>query len=135
MGEPMEVDTFSCIVCSAQHSLGELCTALPCSCLACVPCMVAHAAAQLDRACKGAAAAQEQGGSMREYAKGQAVLYLARDGSRQRALVAMVDQSMLPPSYGIQLPGAPELRFTEGTRLVPADVDPQHLSAGVWAGC
>ncbi|KAF6264521.1 hypothetical protein COO60DRAFT_1457625 [Scenedesmus sp. NREL 46B-D3] len=59
-----------------------------------------------------------------EYAVGDVVRYRQRDGKLCLAKVVQVDRSIQPWGYGVELEGNPDIRFTEGNRLLP-----QHLSS------
>jgi hypothetical protein len=118
------------ICCVGKHPVGELVCDLGCTacCLACTECASRHVQERLrpdhipDPLVDPAAT----------FKAGQAVLYKAREGTYQPAVVALVDASVQPASYAVRLEGAAAdaLRFTEAERLMPAEQGLQHLHQG-----
>lgn len=72
----------------------------------------------------------------RSFSKGEAVLYLTKDGRYVAATVAAVDISMIPPAYTITLDAEPsKFRDTIGPRLKPAAaMQDMHLDSE-WSIC
>ncbi|KAG2454545.1 hypothetical protein HYH02_000390 [Chlamydomonas schloesseri] len=75
----------------------------------------------------GGACTQQQQQQQQQHARarlpslhqpGDTVLYRTADGAYVEAVVDQVDISVQPPQYGIRLPGARDLRFTEQHRLL-----------------
>ncbi|KAL3146116.1 hypothetical protein ABBQ38_015464 [Trebouxia sp. C0009 RCD-2024] len=72
----------------------------------------------------------------RSFSRGEAVLYLTKDGQYVAATVAAVDISMVPPAYTITLDADPgTFRDTDGPRLKPAAAyQDMHLESD-WSVC
>lgn len=56
--------------------------------------------------------------------------YRQRDGKLCLAKVVQVDRSIQPWGYGIELQGSPDIRFTEGNRLLPQQLNSECLQEG-----
>jgi hypothetical protein len=56
--------------------------------------------------------------------------YRQRDGKLCLAKVVQVDRSIQPWGYGIELEGNPDIRFTEGNRLLPQQLSSECLQHG-----
>ncbi|WIA08484.1 hypothetical protein OEZ85_007920 [Tetradesmus obliquus] len=65
-----------------------------------------------------------------EHAVGDIVRYRQRDGKLCLAKVVQVDRSIQPWGYGIELQGNPDIRFTEGNRLLPQQLNSECLQEG-----
>lgn len=129
---------FSCRgACARTHTLDEVAD-LPCNCLCCAACVRTSIGGQLDAALCSASPGRDsrfksdspttqqqrrQGyaSNPAALARGANVLYLdRRSGVFIEAVIEQVDLSCQPPQYGVRLPGAADLRFTEAQRLYPA---------------
>lgn len=66
---------------------------------------------------------------LHELVVGEQVWYKKSDGMQQQAVVILIDRSMDPPQYGIELGTSSVIRYTEQSRLVPCAI-PHSKPAG-----
>ncbi|GLI67902.1 hypothetical protein VaNZ11_012227 [Volvox africanus] len=116
---------------------------LPCDCLICMNCARKQLELQIQGQHSGAAGLLNSPPLLQpqvstQYALGETVLYRDKKGIYVEAVVEIIDITVIPPQYGIQLPGRDDLRFTEEDRLCSTSAQPlpkpggkplQHLSA------
>ncbi|KAG2484757.1 hypothetical protein HYH03_016411 [Edaphochlamys debaryana] len=114
--------TFTCRACYRVTDLADL-AELPCSCCVCAGCGLKTVEAVLRgaRPAAPAAPAPTAPAVPAPLEPGDAVLYSTADGILVEATVEIVDLTCQPPQYGIQLPGADNLRFTERHRLLSCE--------------
>ncbi|GFR50183.1 hypothetical protein Agub_g12352 [Astrephomene gubernaculifera] len=121
--------SFPCQKCRKDISLGSL-AELPCNCLVCVPCSRGAVVDHLQRLATDVAPSPQPSAVKRlrvQLEPGDEVYYRKPDGSYVKATVEIVDISVQPPQYGIQLANTDNLRFTEEDRLfteLPAPTPP-----------
>ena len=152
-------DAFVCAVCQSGKTFDLLAPQTGCQCLICNSCLTQYAArhwqgqvsklqaltpdSSAGQPCLSSAAQRWKsphvsksilfGSSAtgRTFSKGEAVLYLTKDGPYVAATVSAVDASVIPPAYTITFDADPTtFRDTDGPRLRPtATPQDKHLDS------